>query len=416
MATYSVSTSDSSTFEGSDPNIGTTYTYTITRSGSLATAGSVEWRVVVGLPTPTNVADFIDGTKFTGVAVFGVGIYSIDLTFTVNPDSDPEPNEGFGLQILSASGGDTIGVDRAFSIVKDDDALHYLGTPSSETLDLSGFTKGTVGDISQGGTDKIIGSAFDDTVLYGNTFTSADRFEGGAGFDRVVLQGDYSRGVSTLSTTLKSVEEIDFTGDFNYKLTVGNAAVDAGQTLVINAALSSAYGAIVNAAAEADGHIFFDGGAGVDNFTGGKLSDIIHGDYGADLLNGMAGADSFVYSEWRDSPLSADFFGNIVPSASDTLISFKTSEDQIDLSAFEFLGDQTAVLTKSLSSFTNNLSSGANFFGTAGVAVEYAKIGKVLTARIYVDTNKDGDLNAGDMLIQATGVSRGSILANNFTF
>ena len=69
MATYSVSTSDSSTFEGSDPNIGTTYTYTITRSGSLATAGSVEWRVVFGLPTPTNVADFVNGTKFTGVAV-----------------------------------------------------------------------------------------------------------------------------------------------------------------------------------------------------------------------------------------------------------------------------------------------------------------------------------------------------------
>lgn len=416
MAIYSVSTSDTPKFEGSDPTIATTFTYTITRSGDLSTPGTVEWRVVTGLPAPTNVPDFIDGTPFTGIAVFDVGVSSIDLTFTVNSDIDPEPTEGFGLQIRSASGSDTIGVDRAFSVVKDDDALHYLGTANSEKLDVSKFTKGTVGDMSQGGTDKVIGSAFDDTVLYGTSFTNADRFEGGEGFDRVILQGDYSRGVTLLSSTFKSVEEIDFTGDYNYKLTLGNAAVDAGKTLVIDAALSSSYGAIVNASAEADGHIVFFGGMGVDILTGGKIEDFFQGDYGADQLNGMGGADIFSYREWRDSPLSTDFSGNIIASAGDTLLSFKTSEDKIDLSAFDFLGDQTAVLTKSTTSFTNNLSSGAGFFGTAGVAVEYNKVGKTATARIYVDTNKDGDLNAGDMLIQATGVSKGTILANNFTF
>jgi hypothetical protein len=36
--------------------------------------------------------------------------------------------------------------------------------------------------------------------------------------------------------------------------------------------------------------------------------------------------------------------------------------------------------------------------------------------RVYVDANKDGDLNQGDMLIQLNGVSRNGLTAGNFSF
>ena len=416
MASYSVSTLDTSQFEGSKAGGFTTYTYTITRTGDLSVGGSVDWRLIVGPPAPANVADFKAGTATTGTAVFAANVATATIVFSVNQDLVAEPTEGFGVQIVNPSAGDTIGTDAAYSIIKDDDALHFLGTAKSDVLDNSSMTKGAVGDMSQGGDDKVTGTDFDDTVLYGAAFTSADKFIGGKGFDRIVLTGDYSAGVSLTSGTLQGVEEIDFVDGFDYKLTIANATVAAGGTLVVEAALSGAYGANVNAATEADGHIFFLGGAGNDVFVGGKVEDTIDGDYGADQLNGGKGADVFVYEEWRDSPLVTDLSGNIFTSVSDLLVSFQASSDRIDLSKFGLLGDQTAVLNSSTKSFTTDLSAGTGFFGTAGVVVEYAKIGKTASAQIYVDSNKDGDLNAGDMLIQATGVAKGSITATNFVF
>jgi len=50
------------------------------------------------------------------------------------------------------------------------------------------------------------------------------------------------------------------------------------------------------------------------------------------------------------------------------------------------------------------------------VAVEYAKVGKVYEARVYVDVNQDGNLGTGDMMIQVTGVRAGAIGAKNFIF
>lgn len=421
MASYSVSTLDGEKFEGSG-GTPTLFTYTITRDGDLSAAGSVDWRMVVGLPAPFNLNDLLRDPNTgkppptTGTAVFAAGQATVTLTFRINPDTDVEPNEGFGVQLRRPSSGDTIGTDRAFSVIKDDDGLHALGTTQADKLDHGKSTKGTVTDVSQGGDDKVIGSPFDDTVFYGAAFSATDRFEGGAGHDRIVLAGDYSAGITLVSTTLRSVEEIDLTGDFNYKLTIGNAAVAAGEKLVIDIALSSLYNSNINASAEADGHLHFDGGAGIDILTGGKLADYFRGDYGADQLNGGNGADIFAYGEDLDSPLLADFSGQIVTSVTDVLLQFQTSQDKIDLSAFSFLGEETAVLTKNLNSFSFDLNSGTGFFGTAGVATEYAKVGKAVQARVYVDVNKDGNLGAGDMLIQVTGVAKGSITTGNFIF
>ena len=38
------------------------------------------------------------------------------------------------------------------------------------------------------------------------------------------------------------------------------------------------------------------------------------------------------------------------------------------------------------------------------------------TARVYVDANHGGDLDAGDMLIQLTGVAKNALTASSFAF
>jgi hypothetical protein len=40
----------------------------------------------------------------------------------------------------------------------------------------------------------------------------------------------------------------------------------------------------------------------------------------------------------------------------------------------------------------------------------------VTTTRVYVDVNNDGNLGAGDALIQLTGVAKGGFGASSITF
>jgi len=417
MASYSVGTLDKAKFEGT--GTGATFTFTITRSGDLGAAGSVAWKIINGKPAPMTPDDFVDGTALTGTTLFDAGVASIDIIVKLNGDTDPEPNEGFGIQLVGASGGDDFSYVPAFAIVNDDDAQHILGTAKNDTLNNSKFTKGTVTDVSQGGNDTVTGGIYNDTVVYGATFTANDRFDGGEGTDRIVLSGDYSKGVTLARNTLVRVEEIDFTDGYNYKLTTTDPNVAPGETLVFNArSLSPINSVTINGSAETSGHLYFIGGSGGDTFKGGRDTDAFIGGYGADKMDGFNGADTFIYEEALDSPLVTDGYGNILPSFADQISNFQAAFDQIDLTAFGLIGGQTAVLARTNTSFTTNLSAGGDFFGppgaAAGIAVEYAKVKNVMTARVYVDVDHDGNLGTSDMMVQVTGVARGGLQATSF--
>jgi len=188
-------------------------------------------------------------------------------------------------------------------------------------------------------------------------------------------------------------------------------------SLISSHRASQEFGATVNGASEKDGAFVFIGGAGNDVFTGGAQVDILIGGLGADILTGGngadIGADVFVYAGATDSALQTSG-GSIVVSGDDTIAAFQATLDKIDLTAFGFAGPGEAAITKPTTGFSTDLASGAGFYGTAGVAVEYASFGD--TARVYVDANHDGNLGAGDMLIQLTGVTTNSITASSFTF
>ncbi len=417
MSIYSISATTPAQAEGTSTteDTYTPFTFTITRT-DIAAAGSVAWQLVPAGPAPVNAADFAPDTPTSGVANFAPGQGTVTLTFNVVPDTSPEPNEGFGVLLSNTAAGGSIDIGAAYTVILDDDAQWYVGSPGRDVIDHSMLTVGTVGDLGQGGNDKVTGSAFDDTFLFGTAFNANDQVNGGAGYDRLVLQGDYSAGVSTQSKTLLNVEEIDFIGGYSYKLSFGNAAVAAGATMTLNAtALGSGDSVTINGSAERDGSFVFLGGAGNDVFTGGVGADAITGGLGADTLAGGNGADTFIYASALDSPLVTNA-GNIDAAATDVLKQFQAKLDKIDLSAFNFLGQQTAVLSRSVTAFTSNTSAGTGFFGTAGLVVEYAKVGGQPMARLYMDANKDGNLDSGDGMIQLTGVSKNSLGAANFVF
>jgi hypothetical protein len=89
--------------------------------------------------------------------------------------------------------------------------------------------------------------------------------------------------------------------------------------------------------------------------------------------------------------------------------SFLPVTDKIDLR--DLLLSQKTVLDKvEVSSFTDAATLG--FFGTSGVAVEYAPTGGA--AQVYVDANKDGNLDSGDIMIRLTGITAHSLTSTSF--
>ena len=80
----------------------TDYTFTVTRTGDLDTALTVEYAVTGDGIDPANAADFSGGLP-TGTVSFGVGEDTQTVTVTVLADADLESDEGFRLTLSNPS-------------------------------------------------------------------------------------------------------------------------------------------------------------------------------------------------------------------------------------------------------------------------------------------------------------------------
>jgi Ca2+-binding RTX toxin-like protein len=97
---------------------------------------------------------------------------------------------------------------------------HYVGTSEHDTFDMS-----------QGGKDTVEAGDAGSQIDMGATLTAGDRLWGGAGFDVVSIQGDYSEGVTLGANTFHSIERLQFLSGFDYRLTLVDGNVDPGTEL-----------------------------------------------------------------------------------------------------------------------------------------------------------------------------------------
>jgi Ca2+-binding RTX toxin-like protein len=152
--------------------------------------------------------------------------------------------------------------------------------------------------IEQGGEDSASGGAGIDVFYLGVGFDAGDRIDGGTGTDYLVLQGDYSAGVTLTADTLVNVETIQLKAGFSYFLSgFTDANISGGELTIDGSNLAAGQNLTIDASGVASGQLSIVGGQGTDSLTGGDGDDTLDGGQSAlAILHGGKGDDTLVGS------------------------------------------------------------------------------------------------------------------------
>lgn len=157
--------------------------------------------------------------------------------------------------------------------------------------------------LTQGGSDTVHAGGGNDTIQMGGALNIGDRIDGGAGNDRLVLDGDYGDGFTTFfafgGDTINSIETLILRGDHTYMLTMsdGNVAADARMTIDASETASGDI-VIVDGQAETDGAFDFVSGVAGAQFIGGGGDDTFDLRLGEEnFAFGLGGDDLFRFGD-----------------------------------------------------------------------------------------------------------------------
>jgi hypothetical protein len=223
----------------------TPVTFTVTRTGGLATSHSAAWTVagLAGSGTlPANAADFVGGVFPTGTVSFAPGETTQVITVNVNADSASELNERFSVTLSNPSAGTYFDTATAGAVIYNDDSTVTYGT-----LAVSGGTSKPEGDTGTTPYVFVVSRTGDTTASHSGTWSivgsganPADAADFAAGVlptgTVAFLPGETSRAI-TVQVAGDTVVE----GDEGFTLLLSNpsaytlvpASPTAGQQAVI---------------------------------------------------------------------------------------------------------------------------------------------------------------------------------------
>lgn len=153
---------------------------------------------------------------------------------------------------------------------------------------------------------------------------------------------------------------------------------------------------VLTGATTTGGDFFITGGAGGDAITlstaAAEVDHVIYTAAGESNTGVVAGVNQF-----------------------DRISTFATTEDKINLKAFGFTGASISALkvgaAADINAATGELAAGkaANFFGAGADMRAVVIVDDTADTWIYVDANKDGSFNAGDLAIEFVGLTGGTV-------
>lgn len=199
-------------------------------------------------------------------------------------------------------------------------AVHFRGTSGDD--DLVGGNGRDKFHIAQGGNDTISGKKGKDTVYVGATLTGEDRFNGGADTDRLVLEGDYSGGLTLQTDTIARFEFVDLVGGFDYSITMAPDMRHDSDVIDVDA--TQAQSLYLDGSAM-DFLFGVRGSSGDDVIIGGSGQNSFNAGAGHDVMTGGAFIDSYGFFSTADS----------LPSNPDIITNFDSALDILFLASID---------------------------------------------------------------------------------
>lgn len=202
---------------------------------------------------------------------------------------------------------------------------------------------GAGNDVLIAGTDfdTLRGGDGDDIMYLGADLTSGDYVRGDAGYDRVVLQGNYTLpavlgGLGAEEIVLLSASDASYgnaaSATYDYSFAGALAPVINGRSLLAGEDLTL-NGSGATAALDVSG------GAGNDTIAGGSGADTIRAGGGADSLTGNGGNDLFRFEAVSDSVLLArDWINDLWAGDVIDLSAIDADSAAADNQAFGYIG------------------------------------------------------------------------------
>jgi hypothetical protein len=171
---------------------------------------------------------------------------------------------------------------------------HFLIIGGADNDLLTGGSGNDTFDLTKGDCDVANGNAGNDTFIFGSTFDTTDKVNGGTGTNIITLDGDYSGGFVVAADQITSIATMTLGGGFTYNLTFGAgvgqpSTIDgsaAGQIIIDAEGTGNAKPVLVIGSAGNDtvtGASTFDGGDGDDTFIAGSTAVGFNGGSGHDV-------------------------------------------------------------------------------------------------------------------------------------
>ena len=128
-----IAPTDASKAEGNSGS--TPFTFTVSRAGSLARAGTVRWATVGLAPNSAGPNDFVGGVAPFGTLSFAAGESSKTITVNIQGDTLAEADEHFQVVLAAASAGSSITTASAAATILNDDTSFSIASTTGSHLE-----------------------------------------------------------------------------------------------------------------------------------------------------------------------------------------------------------------------------------------------------------------------------------------
>lgn len=225
--------------------------YTVTGNDNMSALdlSTIENGTITTNNATTLTITATDGTVYTLSGNFTGGSGSTFPTGGTITDWSSSATDGSNVDITSLNLS-VKAFDRDLQSDNTSSLLHSMFSGN----DHFNATTGTGGDI-------LSGYSANDTFDFGSTFGGTDAVNGGGGNNTVVLNGDYSSGLTIGSGALTDIQELQLFGDDTYNVTLASGAVSGVRQMVVDVDRPGPGDALnFNASAENTGFYFKLGG------------------------------------------------------------------------------------------------------------------------------------------------------------